>query len=414
MNRRGFFLIILLAVVARAAAAWGEPARVGRVSSIEGDVSFSAGNSGSTGPASLNYPLTASDRLSTGSASRAEAHVGSTAIRLASDSAMTFDALDDSAVRVRLEKGSLSIRVRRLDPDQRMEVDTRVASVVVSEPGLYRVDQRGGGDTAVTVRRGRVEISTEDGSLTAAAGQAAEIPHGNPSAWQISAAPPPDSWDEWVASRDHREDGLSATRYVSREMDGVEDLDEFGSWRVIAGFGPCWVPFVAAAGWAPYQLGHWAWIESWGWTWIDDAPWGFAPFHYGRWVFSTGVWAWAPGPIVARPAFRPAQVAWVGGMPDRNRPPDGQRIRWVPLRPHQPSMPVAAPAATFRVPPRPIAGVPMRPEPGYRAPVYRGPMYGGPVYRAPAYRAPRAPASPAGDDPGLRKWRHDRASREAP
>ena len=23
----------------------------------------------------------------------------------------------------------------------------------------------------------------------------------------------------------------------------------------------------------------------WGWTWIDDARWGFAPFHYGRWAY---------------------------------------------------------------------------------------------------------------------------------
>ena len=29
--------------------------------------------------------------------------------------------------------------------------------------------------------------------------------------------------------------------------------------------------------------GHWAWVEPWGWTWVDDAPWGFAVSHYGRW-----------------------------------------------------------------------------------------------------------------------------------
>jgi hypothetical protein len=25
-------------------------------------------------------------------------------------------------------------------------------------------------------------------------------------------------------------------------------------------------------------------MSPWGWTWVDNAPWGFAPFHYGRWV----------------------------------------------------------------------------------------------------------------------------------
>ena len=29
----------------------------------------------------------------------------------------------------------------------------------------------------------------------------------------------------------------------------------------------------------------WVWLRPWGWTWVDDAPWGFAPFHYGRWLW---------------------------------------------------------------------------------------------------------------------------------
>jgi len=53
-------------------------------------------------------------------------------------------------------------------------------------------------------------------------------------------------------------------------------------------------------------------VEPWGWTWVDDAPWGFAPFHYGRWVY-VGYWAWVPGPVAVRPVYAPALVAWVGG-----------------------------------------------------------------------------------------------------
>ena len=47
---------------------------------------------------------------------------------------------------------------------------------------------------------------------------------------------------------------------------------------------PMWMPNGVAADWAPYRYGHWVWISPWGWTWVDDASWGFAPFHYGRWV----------------------------------------------------------------------------------------------------------------------------------
>ncbi len=60
-------------------------------------------------------------------------------------------------------------------------------------------------------------------------------------------------------------------------------------------------------------MGHWAWVDPWGWTWIDDMPWGFAPYHYGRWASSAGAWFWVPGAIAVRPVYSPALVAFVGG-----------------------------------------------------------------------------------------------------
>ena len=72
------------------------------------------------------------------------------------------------------------------------------------------------------------------------------------------------------------------------------------------------MPRGVSAEWAPYTTGHWAWVRPWGWTWVDDAPWGFAPFHYGRWVYHRNAWCWAPGTYVARPVYAPALVAWIG------------------------------------------------------------------------------------------------------
>ncbi len=47
---------------------------------------------------------------------------------------------------------------------------------------------------------------------------------------------------------------------------------------------------------------------------MDDAPWGFAPFHYGRWVDWNGGWGWAPGPLgYWNPYYAPALVGWIGG-----------------------------------------------------------------------------------------------------
>lgn len=68
-----------------------------------------------------------------------------------------------------------------------------------------------------------------------------------------------------------------------------------------------------AADWTPYRDGQWSYIAPWGWTWVDNAPWGYAPFHYGRWVQVRNRWAWAPGRLERRPVWSPALVGWVGG-----------------------------------------------------------------------------------------------------
>ncbi len=56
-------------------------------------------------------------------------------------------------------------------------------------------------------------------------------------------------------------------------------------------------------------------MAPWGWTWVDSDPWGFAPFHYGRWVDIGGRWGWCPGAAVAGapyPVYAPALVTFFG------------------------------------------------------------------------------------------------------
>ena len=120
-------------------------------------------------------------------------------------------------------------------------------------------------------------------------------------------------------------------------MTGAEDLDRYGQWQQTPEYGALWVPRSVAADWAPYTTGHWAWVRPWGWTWVDDAPWGFAPFHYGRWVYHRNVWCWAPGTYVARPVYAPALVAWVGGPRGgvSISVGAGAPVGWFPLAPRE-------------------------------------------------------------------------------
>jgi len=93
----------------------------------------------------------------------------------------------------------------------------------------------------------------------------------------------------------------------------LQKNDPHGQWRRDPVYGAVWLPQAMPADWVPYRHGHWDWIASWGWTWVDDAPWGFAPFHYGRWTMLDEQWAWVPGRLGVRPVYAPALVAFLGG-----------------------------------------------------------------------------------------------------
>ena len=115
-------------------------------------------------------------------------------------------------------------------------------------------------------------------------------------------------------------------------MVGYEDLDRHGIWWNEPGYGHVWAPTYISIGWAPYRFGHWKWIGPWGFTWIDHTPWGYAPFHYGRWAHVRNRWCWVPGPRHFRPVWAPALVGW-HGMPGVRDPSRPGSVSWFPLGP---------------------------------------------------------------------------------
>ena len=265
------------------------PTRVGRVSVMDGAVSFRPAGEHDWADATLNYPFTTGDHLWTDAAARAEITLGSTAVRLGPYSAFGFLALDDNTIQMELSQGSLQVRLRTLEQDENVEIDTPNGAVSLLRAGTYRVDVDSSGDTTtVTVRHGEAEVSAAGSSFTVRDDETGSLGGTDYPTYDVYAAMAPDRWEAWCTSRDRRADVARSARYVSRDLPGYEDLDDYGTWRTTPAYGAVWVPRRVVAGWAPYRYGHWSWVEPWGWTWIDDAAWGFAPFHYGRWVFWNG------------------------------------------------------------------------------------------------------------------------------
>jgi len=313
-------ILLLLRI---APSAWAQdnyqdpPTRAGRIGFVQGSVSFQPGGEGDWLDAVPNRPLTTGDNLWVDRDSRAEVQIGSTSIRLGPETSLTFLDLGNDVTQLRLSTGSLYFRVRRFDRDDRFEVDSPNLAFNVEQAGEFRLDVNQNGDqTVATVWRGRSEITGGAGdSYRLQAGQQGAFTGVDQLSYDVGEIGEPDDFGRWALSRDQREDRVRSRQYVSEEMTGYEDLDDYGRWHEVAGYGNVWTPSGVPGDWAPYRYGNWTYVSPWGWTWVEQEPWGFAPFHYGRWASVEGSWCWVPGPVVVavRPVYSPALVAFVGG-----------------------------------------------------------------------------------------------------
>jgi len=161
----------------------------------------------------------------------------------------------------------------------------------------------------------------------------------NAPALQTIHSPPPAMPAYW-AQRD-QQIAYAPPQYVSADVTGYEDLAAYGSWSNDPQYGEVWSPNAPPAGWEPYRTGHWSYVAPWGWTWIDSQPWGYAPYHYGRWARREDRWYWVPPQRNERAVYAPALVAFVGGLElgvllgeQRSGP-----VGWFPLGPREAYVP---------------------------------------------------------------------------
>jgi hypothetical protein len=320
------------------------PTRVARLSHTDGAVSFNPAGTDDWVNAVINRPMTTGDKLWSDNDSRAELHIGSASLRIGSTTGFSFLNLTDNVAQLQVTEGTIRVRVKRLEQDETFEIDTPNLAFSVLRPGTYRVSVNEAGDTTVvTVITGQGEVTGGGQAYSVHAEQTATFTGTDELNADVQEIGGGDDFDQWCAERDSREDHSSSARYVSPDVIGYEDLDDYGGWRPVPEYGTVWFPHTTVVGWAPYRYGHWVYIAPWGYTWVEDEPWGFAPFHYGRWVVVGGVWGWVPAPapvvgaVYIRPVYAPALVAWVGGP--HFGIAVGANVGWFPLGPREVYMP---------------------------------------------------------------------------
>lgn len=352
ISRRSWRMLALTLLVAVAPAAKAQeqaadadrdpPSRAARVVSVVGDAWLFDQDSREWTRLTRNQTVGEGDRVRTDDRGRVSLRVGSTTVWVDERSDLELSQLDEGQTLLQLDRGDVAVRLRSSENAAETRLRTREGTALPEREGLYRVEQLDRG-SKVYVWQGRIRFEWARGATAVALGTGEQVELWWPDGPRAERSPlHSDGFGDWVLAESREEGDRPVARYVSPEMTGAEDLDRYGRWETAPDYGAVWIPTtVVGSDWAPYRHGRWAWSRVWGWTWVDDAPWGFAPFHYGRWVNWGGRWCWAPGQYVHRPVYAPALVGWVGGGSvsvgisiGGGRPPP-PRYGWYPLAPRE-------------------------------------------------------------------------------
>jgi hypothetical protein len=349
------------------------PRRVGSLDYVSGEVAYALhGNAAELGGSSwlaaeFDQPIAEDMSVQTGPLARARIRIGPNAVEIAADSEFDVLNLTDQLVEASLRQGRVFLQIRNLQEGERVEIEIPTGSLWLLKPGAYDIDVGSDDRPArVAVFEGIARFVDGNTDLRIEAGQEAQVTPSYPAAAVVSQLPPsampaaaeansdrprpagsetaanetsnaaPDEFVSWAMASEYNPEQPQSAQYVSREMTGHERLDAYGRWEKRPDYGPVWFPAAVPADWAPYRFGHWASIAPWGWTWIDDQPWGFAPFHFGRWVRIDERWAWVPGSRVKHPVYAPALVAFLENIEEDGAAGQGggePPVGWFPLAP---------------------------------------------------------------------------------
>jgi hypothetical protein len=328
----GFFALALSAGTGLAQTP--DATAVVRLSYSQGQVRVLQGNATLFDQAQANMPLLAGYALSTGQDGQAEVEFtdGSVA-RVTPNSELRLDRLPgadtrEEATEITMVSGLGYFELNTAN-GQHFRVHFSAAEARPVSNSIFRINLDNVPDLAVFLGTVRVSASgafdqtiEEGGSLHFDANDTSNV---------ATAAITSDSWDQWNQERDNQIAQQAQQQTAARETSGAtnepgwDDLDAYGDWYPVEGYGNVWVPGNEPEGWDPYSNGYWANYPSWGYTWISGYPWGWLPYHCGAWNYWNSFgWGWVPGqcglgwqPIVTfwntPPGWRPPPRPIPGG-----------------------------------------------------------------------------------------------------
>jgi hypothetical protein len=274
-------------------------ARIVRLSDVQGSVEINKNSGTGFERAFLNLPITQGTEVRTRGNGRVEVEFedGST-LRVGPDATIQFSTLNlnDAGKRVsviNLVEGMAYLNWLGKSSDD-FTLNFSHEKVNLDHPAHFRVEVAP--ELAkVAVFKGDVDVTSPSGGVTVSKKKSASFDAANDDKSTLAKDIEPNALDSWdkQASEYHEQ---YARNNSSPYGYGLSDLNYYGAYQNVPGFGMLWQPYFADASWNPFMDGAWSWYPGMGSMFVSAYPWGWLPFRYGSWAFVPSFgWMWQPG-----------------------------------------------------------------------------------------------------------------------
>lgn len=294
----GLVLLTACSVVALPAMA-GSQARIVRLSDVHGSVQINKNSGLEFERAFLNLPITQGTELKTLSDGRAEIEFeDGSSLRLAPNSLIRFSTLglSDSGVRnsvVDLPEGLAYVNWLGKD---KISLKFSKETASLDQAAHFRV-MNASDQAALAVFKGEVAVDGPAGKVTLAKNKTASFDPADNDKSEVASKIkeiPSDAWDKDATS--YHDEYAKAKNDSSPYGYGLSDLNYYGAFTNVAGYGMMWQPFFTGVGWDPFMDGAWGFYPGMGYMFASAYPWGWLPYRYGNWMFVPAMgWMWQPG-----------------------------------------------------------------------------------------------------------------------
>jgi hypothetical protein len=293
---------LILAFAATAALAESH-VRIVRLSEIQGAVEIDRNTGQGFEKASANMPVAEGMKLAAMADGRAEVELedGST-VRITPNTQVVFTklSLQDSGAKVStvaLIQGLAYVDYTNKHKDDVFTFLFKDEKVHPERAVHFRVNLVEA-EAVLAVLNGELKVEGASGEVEVSKNRSVTFDLAANNQFTLAKEIEEEPFDRW-----DKEQSKYQQEYASRGSYrdypygyGVSDLNYYGAYNNIPGYGWMWQPYFAGVGWDPFMDGSWMYYPGFGYTWVSAYPWGWMPYRYGSWHFVPSYgWMWQPG-----------------------------------------------------------------------------------------------------------------------